>query len=77
MLGKGSVSHNDRQFKAANIDAERTSQNIIYCNEPIKQVYHNLFDDALQRYNAKQKRSDRRIENYYEKIRCRAALPKL
>jgi len=68
-VGKGSVSHNDRKFKAANIDAERTSQNIIYCNEPIKQVYHNLFDDALQRYNAKQKRSDRRIENYYEKIR--------
>jgi len=69
MLGKGSVNHNSRKFKAENIDAERTSQNIIYCNEPIKQVYHNLFDEALERYNAKQKRSDRRIDNYYEKIR--------
>ncbi|MDL2218746.1 plasmid recombination protein [Ruminococcaceae bacterium OttesenSCG-928-O06] len=69
MLGKGSVSHNSRKFKAANIDAERSSQNITYCNEPIKQVYHNLFDDALQRYNDKQKRADRRIDNYYEKIR--------
>jgi len=69
MLGKGSVNHNSRKFKAENIDAERTSQNISYCNEPIKQVYHNLFDDALERYNAKQKRSDRRIDNYYEKIR--------
>ena len=69
MLGKGSVSHNDRKFKAANIDAERTSQNITYCNEPIKQVYHTLFDEALEGYNAKQKRSDRRIDNYYEKIR--------
>lgn len=69
MLGKGSVSHNSRKFKAENIDAERTSQNITYCNEPIKQVYHTLFDDALERYNAKQKRSDRRIDNYYEKIR--------
>lgn len=69
MLGKGSVSHNDRKFKAANIDAERTSQNITYCNEPIKEVYHTLFDVALERYNAKQKRSDRRIDNYYEKIR--------
>ena len=69
MLGKGSVNHNSRKFKAENIDAERTSQNITYCNEPIKQVYHNLFDDALERYNAKQKRSDRRIDNYYEKIR--------
>lgn len=69
MLGKGSVSHNSRKFKAENIDGERTSQNITYCNEPIKQVYHDLFDDALERYNAKQKRSDRRIDNYYEKIR--------
>lgn len=69
MLGKGSISHNSRKFKAANIDAERSSQNITYCNEPIKQVYHNLFDDALRRYNDKQKRADRRIDNYYEKIR--------
>lgn len=69
MLGKGSVNHNSRKFKAENIDAERTSQNIAYCNEPIKQVYHSLFDDALQRYNAKQKRADRRINDYYEKIR--------
>lgn len=69
MLGKGSINHNSRKFKAANIDAERTSQNITYCNEPIKQVYYSLFDDALQRYNDKQKRADRRIENYYEKIR--------
>lgn len=69
MLGKGSVSHNSRKFKAANIDSERTSQNITYCNEPIKEVYHKLFDDALQRYNAKQKRTDRQISNYYEKIR--------
>ena len=69
MLGKGSVSHNSRKFKAENIDGERTSQNITYCNEPIKEVYHKLFDDALERYNIKQKRSDRRIDNYYEKIR--------
>ena len=69
MLGKGSVNHNSRKFKAENIDAERTSQNIAYCNEPIKQVYHNLFDEALEKYNSKQKRSDRRIDNYYEKIR--------
>jgi len=69
MLGKGSVNHNSRKFKAENIDAERTSQNITYRNEPIKEVYHKLFDDALERYNEKQKRSDRQIDNYYEKIR--------
>ena len=69
MVGKGSVNHNSRKFKAANVDGERTCQNIDYCNENIKDVYHQLFDDALARYNAKQTRDDRRIENYYEKIR--------
>ena len=40
-----------------------------YCNENVKDVYHELFDEALARYNEKQSRSDRRIEDYYEKIR--------
>ena len=69
MLGKGSISHNTRQFTAANIDAQRTKHNIAYCNTPIRDIYHELFDDALQRYNAKKTRSDRRINDYYEKIR--------
>ena len=47
----------------------RSHLNIDYCNEPIKKIYHELFDDALKRYNEKQTRADRRIENYYEKIR--------
>ena len=69
MVGKGSVNHSSRKFKAANVDGERTDRNIDYCNEDIKAVYHELFDDALERYNAKQTRDDRLIENYYEKIR--------
>ena len=69
MVGKGSINHNSRKFKAANVDGERTCQNIDYCNEDIKAVYHELFGDALARYNAKQTRDDRRIEDYYEKIR--------
>ena len=28
-----------------------------------------MFDEALTRYNEKQTRSDRRIDDYYEKIR--------
>ena len=39
-----------------------------YCNENIKDVYHELFDDALARYNGKQTRNDRIIDDYYEKI---------
>ena len=69
MVGKGSVNHNSRKFKAENINGERSHLNIDYCNESIKKVYHKLFDEALQRYNDKQTRADRRIENYYEKIR--------
>ena len=69
MVGKGSVNHNSRKFKAENVDGSRTHLNIDYCNENIKKVYHELFDKALKRYNNKQTRADRRIENYYEKIR--------
>lgn len=69
MVGKGSVNHNSRKFKAENIDADRSHLNIDYHNESIKKVYHELFDEALARYNAKQTRADRRVENYYEKIR--------
>ncbi len=68
MVGKGSVNHNSRKFKAENVDGERSHFNIDYCNEPIKKVYHELFDEALERYNNKQIRGDRKIENYYEKI---------
>ncbi len=67
--GKGSIGHNSRAFKADNIDPERSRFNACYVNEDIKQVYHKLFDDALEKYNAKQKRNDRKIPNYYEKIR--------
>lgn len=69
MVGKGSVNHNSRKFKAENVDGSRTHRNIDYCNENIKKVYHELFDEALERYNYKQTRADRKIENYYEKIR--------
>ena len=69
MVGKGSVNHNSRKFKAENVDGNRTHLNIDYCNENIKKVYHELFNDALKKYNDKQTRADRKIENYYEKIR--------
>lgn len=69
MVGKGSVNHNSRKFKAENVDGERSYLNVDYCNENIKKVYHKLFDEALQRYNEKQTRADRRIDDYYEKIR--------
>ena len=69
MTGKGSVNHNSRKFHAKNIDPKRSYWNVEYCNQDIREVYHELFDEALERYNAKQTRKDRKIEDYYEKIR--------
>ena len=68
MTGKGSVSHNSRKFHAKNTAPERSWLNVEYCNENIKDVYHELFDEALIRYNEKQTRNDRIIDDYYEKI---------
>ena len=68
MTGKGSVNHNSRKFHAKNIESERSYLNVEYCNEDVKDVYHELFDEALVRYNEKQTRSDRKIDDYYDKI---------
>lgn len=68
MNGKGSIGHSTRSFIADNVDASRTKNNITLIHEDIKQVYHKLFDKALDEYNAKQKRKDRQIKSYYEKI---------
>jgi len=69
MVGKGSVAHNTRAFSAKNVDKDRSCENIEFCNQNLKEVYHQLFDEALERYNVKQKRNDRKIDDYYEKIR--------
>ena len=69
MRGKGSLTHNRRDFIAENVDSSRTPLNVEYRNEDIRAVYHELFDGALARYNEKQTRRDRMIDDYYEKIR--------
>ena len=69
MSGDGVVAHNRRTYTAENVDLTRTHLNIEYCYTPIEQAYHELFDEALAEFNAKQKRKDRCIDNYYEKIR--------
>lgn len=69
MVGKGSLTHNNRDFIAENIDRNRTADNVTYCHEDLKQVYYDLFGEALERYNTKQKRNDRKIHDYYEHIR--------
>lgn len=69
MVGKGSLNHNNRAFTAKNVDRERSQFNRIFVKKNIKKVYHELFDEALDSYNTRQTRADRKIDNYYEKIR--------
>ena len=69
MTGRGSIRHNNRTFSAANIDSSRTAQNVTFCREDLKQVYHLVFDEALAAYNAKKKKTRDKIPDYYEHIR--------
>ena len=68
MIGAGSLAHNRRDFIAGNVDPDRVYLNVCYQNEKLKQVYKELFDESVERYNVG-KRKDRQITNYYEKIR--------
>lgn len=63
--GKGSIGHNNRAFHTKNTDPARTKNNIVFVREPIGTAYDKLFSKAVKRYNAKQKRSDRKIKNGY------------
>lgn len=72
--GRGYLNHNDRTIKQVNSrswNPELSNQNIVYVNEPIQNVYHELFGPALEKYNAKIKQSknpQRVIKDYYEHI---------
>lgn len=67
--GKGSIAHNNRDFIAANIDTLRTPDNITFVCQPIGEAYDLLFKESTERYNAKQKRNDRKVHgSYYEHL---------
>ena len=67
--GNGSLTHNNRTFTAKNVDSSRTGDNIVFVRQPIEAVYDDIFGAAVERYNAKQKRSDRKITtSYYEHL---------
>ena len=66
--GKGSLSHNNREFTARNIDSSRTPNNVVFVQQALSDAYHQLFYEAVERYNARQKRNDRKIHNYFEHL---------
>ena len=71
--GKGSITHNNRKFIANNVDRNRITDNITFIAKSIGEVYEELFGSAVERYNARQKRNDRKIhDTYYEHLfRCK------
>ena len=72
--GKGSQLHNRREYEKIgkpipdNIDSSKTAENITLVDRGIRQVYQEIFGDALEQYNSKQKRADRKIEDYLDHI---------
>ena len=55
--------------KEAHIDPNGKHEVWLNCNLTEKEAYHKLFDSAVAEYNSRQKRNDRKISDYYEKIK--------
>ena len=67
--GKGSITHNNRDFIADNVDRDRMTWNEYYVRQPIREAYMQIFGSAVEEYNAKQKRKDRQIVDYLTDIK--------
>lgn len=67
-IGGGDIRHNNRLFRPSNVDHSRTPDNITLAREDIQDAYHRLFDESVNNYNEIQKRNDRKIKNYFDKI---------
>lgn len=70
--GKGSMAHNNREFITENVDKDRIKDNITYKQESLTDAYEHCFSQAIQDYNDKQKRNDRKIDGvqgYINKIK--------
>lgn len=66
--GKGSLTHNNREFTAKNIDQSKTADNIIFIHQDLGEAYDYLFGEAVEKYNAFQKRNDRKISDYFQHL---------
>lgn len=68
---QSSLSHNNRENIHGNpgIDPSRLEENIYFVQKDIRSVYKDVFQEAVNKYNEKQKRNDRKIKDYYDKIK--------
>ncbi|PEJ23185.1 plasmid recombination enzyme [Bacillus pseudomycoides] len=71
---KTNIKHNNRTMsekekeRNSHIDYSRSDENKYLVQKDLKELYQEEFGEALEKYNAKQKRSDRKIEDYYKHI---------
>jgi len=66
--GKGNLAHNNRDFVYSNVDQSKTKNNITYVKQSLDDAYGKCFGQAVEEYNNKQKRADRRIDDYYKSL---------
>ena len=66
--GKGKLRHNNRDIISPNVDQSRIANNITLKQQSLADAYEEIFGDAVAEYNAKQRRSDRKISDYFEKM---------
>lgn len=68
-VDSGFLDHNNRVITAHNVDISRTDDNVTYAKIDLRDFYEQIFGKALAEYNAKQKRTDRQIPDYYEHVK--------
>ena len=66
--GKAKIRHNNREFISPNVDPERVQDNIVIKQQPLDEAYKEIFGDAIEKYNAKQQRASRKIDDYFFKL---------
>ena len=68
-VDSGFLDHNNRVITAHNVDISRTADNVTYAKIDLRDFYEQICGAALAEYNAKQKRADRQIPDYYEHVK--------
>lgn len=71
---KTNIRHNNRTMsekekeRNSHIDYSRSDENKYLVQKDLKELYREEFGEVLEQYNAKQKRNDRKIDDYYKHI---------
>ncbi|MED3330727.1 plasmid recombination protein, partial [Bacillus thuringiensis] len=71
---KTNIKHNNREMnekekeRNSHIDQSRSHENKYLVQKDVKDLYEKEFGEVLEKYNAKQKRNDRKIDDYYKHI---------